>query len=125
MEGLICIDSSVLIDYFRKKNKAETLLPRLSLNYSGFVVPSVVHFEIYSGSTLQQTEYWNNLFSDFLVLPFTDSINNKAIFILKELKKIRVTMEFKDLIIAVSALNHNFPLATVNEKHLNKLKGFN
>ena len=123
MEGLICIDSSVLIEYFRKKNKAETLLPKLSLKYSGFAVPSVVHFEIYTGSTPQQTEYWNNLFSDFLVLPFTDSISNKAILIMKELKKIRITMEFKDLIIAASASNHNFPLATINEKHFNKIKG--
>jgi predicted nucleic acid-binding protein len=123
MEGLICLDSSVLIEYFRKKNKAQTLFPRLALKYSGFVVPSVVHFEIYSGSTPYQAVYWNNLFSDFLILPFTDSISNKAIVVLKELKAVRITIEFKDLIIAASALNHNFPHATNNEKHFNKIKG--
>src|SRR6266542_2695849 len=123
MEGLICIDSSVLIEYFRKKNKAQTLFPKLSLKYSGFVVPSVVHFEIYSGITPYQAAYWNNLFSDFLVLPFTDSISNKAILVLKELKAVRITMEFKDLVIAASALSHNFPLATNNVKHFNNIRG--
>ena len=123
MEGLICIDSSVLIEYFRKKNKAQTLFPKLSLKYTGFVVPFVVHFEIYSGSTWQQTQYWDNLFSDFLVLPFTDAISYKAILVLNELKAVRISIEFKDLIIVASALNHNFPLATNNEKHFNKIKG--
>ena len=123
MEGLICLDSSVLIEYFRKKNKTETIFPKLSLRYSGFIIPSVVHFEIYSGSTLRQKTYWDNLFSDFLIIPFTDSIRNKAVFILKELKVMGITIDFKDLLIAASALNHNFPLATLNEKHFDKIKG--
>jgi tRNA(fMet)-specific endonuclease VapC len=122
MEDLICLDSSVLIEYFRKKNKTETVFSKLSLQYSGFIIPSVVHFEIYSGSTLQQKTYWDNLFSDFLIIPFTDSISNRAIFILKELKTLGLTIDFKDLIIGASALNHNFPLATLNEKHFNKIK---
>jgi predicted nucleic acid-binding protein len=123
MEGLICIDSSVLIEYFRKKNKTETLFAKLSLQYSGFIIPAVVHFEIYSGSTPQQKIFWDNLFSDFLIIPFTASISNKAIFILKYLKIMSVTVVFKDLMIAASALSHNFPLATLNEKHFNKIKG--
>ena len=122
MEGLICIDSSVLIEYFRKKNKTETLFPKLSLQYSGFIIPAVVHFEIYSGSTPQQKVFWDNLFSDFLIIPFTASISNKAISVFKELKILSITIDFKDLMIAASALNHNFPLATLNEKHFNTIK---
>jgi predicted nucleic acid-binding protein len=123
MEGLICIDSSVLIEYFRKKNKTQTLFPKLSLNCTGFVVPSVVHFEIYSGITSPQAQYWDNLFLDFLVLPFNDAISSRAVLVLKELKAVRIIMEFKDLIIAASALHHNFPLATINERHFDRIKG--
>lgn len=123
MEGLICLDSSILIEYFRKKNKSETLFPKLSLRYSGFIIPVAVHFEIFSGSTLQQKVFWDNLFSDFIIIPFTTTISNKAISVLRDLKTQNSIIDFKDLIIASSALNHNFPLATLNEKHFNKIKG--
>lgn len=123
MEGLICPDSSVLIEYFGKKNKSETLFPKLSIRYTGFVIPGVVHFEIYSGSTPQQKAFWDNLFSDFIILPFTTTISHKAISVLRDLKIQNSIIDFKDLIIASSALNHNFPLATLNEKHFNKIKG--
>ena len=123
MEGLICLDSSVLIEYFRKKNKSETLFPKLSLRYSGFIIPVVVHYEIYSGSTTHQNAFWDNLFADFLLLPFTAPVSNKAISISRELKTRNSIVDFKDLIIAASALNHGFPLATLNEKHFNKIRG--
>ena len=123
MEGLICLDSSVLIEYFRKKNKSETLFPKLSLQYSGFIISTIVHFEIYSGSTHQQKILGDNLFSDFLIIPFTVAISNKAVSLSKELKVLNANLDFKDLIIAASAVNHNFPLATLNEKHFNRIKG--
>lgn len=123
MEGLICLDSSVLIEYFSKKNKSETLFPKLSLRYSGFIIPVVVHYEIYSGSTLQQKEFWDNLFADFLILPFTAPVSNKAISVSRELKTRNSIVDFKDFVIAASALNHEFPLATLNEKHFNKIRG--
>jgi tRNA(fMet)-specific endonuclease VapC len=54
MEGLVCLDASVLIEYFRNRNKKETFFPLLSLNYPGFVIPAIAHFEIYTGCTPQQ-----------------------------------------------------------------------
>ncbi len=123
MEGLICLDASVLIEYFRTKKKSETLFAKLSLTYTGFVVPAAAHFEISYGSTPLQTEYWNNLFSDFLILPFTASVSLAAVKIAKQLKANRTIIEFKDLTIAASALQHNLPLATINEKHFKNIDG--
>jgi predicted nucleic acid-binding protein len=123
MEGLICLDASVLIEYFRKKKKRETLFAKLSLTYPGFVVPAIAHFEIYNGSTPLQNEFWNNLFLDFLILPFTASTSLVAIEITKQLKASRTTIEFKDLTIAASALHNNLPLATINERHFKNING--
>ena len=123
MESLICLDASVLIEYFRKKNKAETLFAKLALKYTGFLVPAVAHFKIYNGSTPLQNQYWDNLFSDFIILPFTADISITAIKIRRLLKVLRITIEFKDLTIAASSLHHNFSLATINEKHFHNIKG--
>ena len=122
MESIICLDASVLIEYFRKKNKKDTLFAKLALKYTGFIVPVAVHFEIYNGSNPLQKDYWDNLFSDFLILPFTAEISNTAIIIRSQLKTLRTSIEFKDLIIAASALHHNFSLATINERHFNNIK---
>ena len=123
MESMICLDASVLIEYFRKKNKAETLFSKLALRYTGFVVPAVAHFEIYNGSTPVQNQYWDNLFSDFIILPFTADISIAAIKLRRQLKVLRITIEFKDLTIAASSLHHNYSLATINEKHFKNIKG--
>ncbi len=123
MESLICLDASVLIEYFRKKNKAETLFAKLALKYTGFLVPAVAHFKIYNGSTPLQNQYWDNLFSDFIILTFTVYISITAIKIRRQLKVLRITIEFKYLTIAASSLHHNFSLATINEKHFQNIKG--
>ena len=123
MESLICLDASILIEYFRKKNKAETLFAKLALKYTGFLVPAVAHFKIYNGSTPLQNQYWDNLFSDFIILTFTVYISITAIKIRRQLKVLRITIEFKDLTIAASSLHHNFSLATINEKHFQNIKG--
>ena len=116
MESMICLDASVLIEYFRKKNKAETLFAKLALKYTGFVVPAIAHFEIYNGSTPLQNQYWDNLFSDFIILPFTADVSITAIKIRRQLKVLRIA-------IAASSLHHNFSLATINEKHFQNIKG--
>ncbi len=123
MESLICLDASILIEYFRKKNKAETLFAKLALKYTGFLVPAVAHFKIYNGSTPLQNQYWDNLFSDFIILTFTVYISITAIKIRRQLKVLRITIEFKYLTIAASSLHHNFSLATINEKHFQNIKG--
>jgi tRNA(fMet)-specific endonuclease VapC len=50
-------DTSILIDYFRKKDKSNTkLIELLDDNYE-FCICSVTEYEIYSGATTQQNDY--------------------------------------------------------------------
>jgi tRNA(fMet)-specific endonuclease VapC len=117
MEDLICLDSSVLIDFYRKKRKETTFFYQLSLQYSGFVLPVVSHFEILTGSNINQHSFWENLFEDFIIIPYIPKINFTAIKISAELKKLRKLIDFKDLIIASTAMHYNYTLGTLNEKH--------
>lgn len=125
MENLICMDTSVLIDFFRKRRSANTLFIKLvQFDFSGFYIPVTVEFEIYFGATPQQLDFWNNFFSDFIVLPLTQDVNAIAVSIAKKLKKINKSINYKDLVIAATAISGKCPLATINKKHFENIEGF-
>ena len=122
MEGVILLDSSVLIEYFRKKDKFQTFFFKLSKQYNGFAIPVTVHFEILAGSNRVQDKFWENLFNDFLIIPYIAPINYLAREIRWSLMKKRKSIEFKDLLIAATALNFNLALATLNKKHYSDIE---
>lgn len=117
MENLICLDASPLIDHFRKKNKHSTFFFQLSKKYEGFILPVTAHFEIISGATELQRNHWDNLFNDLLIVPYQPYINDTAVEIARQLYRKRLSIEYKDLMIAATALHYNYRLATINEKH--------
>ena len=123
IQGLICLDTSVLLDHFRKKNKDQTFFFKLSNNYKGFAVSVVVQYEVYSGSASTQIPIWNNLFEDFFIIPYSTSLNAIMITIEEDLKRKRRSIEFKDLIIAASSVLHKITLATINKKHFENIDG--
>lgn len=118
-EGLIFLDSSVLIEYFRKTRKENSFLFSLQSNdeFKGFLASVVVQLEIYRGSNSQQNAFWENLFEDFIVVPFGAKTCLQAVEISKELKQKNKMIPLADIMIAATALSLNIPLATVNEKH--------
>ena len=122
MENVVCLDASTLIDYYRKKIKEKTFFYSLTFNYEGFVLPVTAHFEVLIGSNEKQYSFWNNLFSDLLLIPY-QSYDQTAILILRQLKKLRKNIEYKDLMIASTARHYNYPLATINEKHFEAIEG--
>ena len=124
MENLVCLDSSVLIDFFRKKKSSTTLFFKLiQLNFTGFYIPVTVEFEIFYGANQLQLNFWNNLFSDFIVLPLTHQVNMIAISIAKDLKTRNKSIEYKDLVIAATAISAKCSLATLNKKHFENIDG--
>jgi tRNA(fMet)-specific endonuclease VapC len=124
IQRLTFVDSSVLIEYFRKSKKENSFFFKLlNKNFQGFAASVVVHFEIYKGANDKQITYWNNLFEDILVVPYTQNINKKGISIYQQLKKIRKSIEFQDLVIAATAISSNNPLATINKKHFDNIEG--
>ena len=51
---VILLDTSILIDYFRKKDKINSLFLKLSDQYAEFRISVITEFEIYSGAKLEQ-----------------------------------------------------------------------
>lgn len=123
MEDLILLDTSVLIDYFRKKQKEKSFFYSLSAFSNQFCISVITHFEITCGINIQQHSFWKSLFDDIIHVPYTVSLNSVAVKVLNDLKRKRKNIEFKDLIICSTALHYNYQLATLNVKHFEHVQG--
>jgi len=119
---LICIDTSVLIDYFRKTQKANSFFYELTKNYSEFAVSVITEFEIYCGVKSDQQTFWNKLFDQFEILPFDSKSNIEAVTIYQQLKRKSKLIEMPDLLIGATAKSKGLKLATINVKHFSNEK---
>jgi tRNA(fMet)-specific endonuclease VapC len=118
---LICLDSSILIDYFRKTQKENSFFFELSNQYSSFAVSIITEFEILCGSNQNQKEFWTELFRNILVIPFDNKSNEEAIQIFQELKRNGKMIDIPDLFIGATAKAYNLKLATLNEKDFSQI----
>ena len=120
---MILLDSSILIELFRKKNKEKTLFYSLSKTYSDFCISSVTNYEIGIGNRKLHSEYWIELSNNLLILPFDKECSDIAVSVYLDLLKVNKIIDLADILIGATALTHNIPIATLNEKHFNRIKG--
>jgi tRNA(fMet)-specific endonuclease VapC len=119
---LICLDTSVLIDYFRKTKKEKSFLYDLTNTYENFAVSVITEFEIYSGSNNLQKKFWDQFFDNITILPFDSRASQTAASLFKELKQKNKVIGMPDLLIGATALVNNLPLATLNVKDFERLE---
>jgi tRNA(fMet)-specific endonuclease VapC len=124
-DEILMVDTTLLIDYFRKKDKSKTRLVQRSIQFPQLAISSVTEFEVYSGATSSQLDFWNKLLAEILVFPFDSKAAQAAILIQQDLKKIRKTIEKADLFIAATAVANNLPLDSLNRKHFDKIERLN
>ena len=122
-QEVVLLDTTVLIDFYRKKNKSKSVLYRLSKPDRIFAVSAITHFEIYAGVRNDQVNFWNNFFHDLLILPFNAEVSRLAATIEIELKSKRKQIGIPDLLIASTALLNNLKCATLNRKHFERVPG--
>jgi len=120
----ILVDTSVLIDYFRKQNKADSMLYRLSLEYD-ICVSSVTAFEFLAGENDKNKQAIQDLLNRLEVINFDLDCAGIAGKIYRELKADHQMIDTADILIGATALNVSAPLATLNLKHFERIKGLN
>jgi len=118
---MICLDSSILIDYFRKSQKENSTWYKLSQKHQSFAVSIITTFEVLSGATPAQKSFWDSVFVNLTILPFDLHTNEKAVQIYKRLKSNGNLIDLPDLFIAATAIAHELPLATLNIKHFERI----
>ncbi len=120
-EEIICLDTSILIDFFRKTKRENSAFHKLKQKYSLFAVSIVTEYEIFVGSNEAQREIWNKFFKEVTVLDFNKSANEEAIKIHNQLKRKSKLIEMPDIFIAATAVSNSMKLATLNTKHFDRI----
>jgi predicted nucleic acid-binding protein len=118
---LICLDTSILIEYYRKKDKSKTKFVQLSKRYS-FAVSVIVKLEILVGINKDQQEFWKQVFDKIKILPLQEEDVGVAAQILRNLTKRNKIIGLKDTLIASSAIALNLPLSTLNIKDFKRIE---
>ncbi|PSR02799.1 MAG: PIN domain-containing protein [Bacteroidetes bacterium SW_11_45_7] len=124
-ERMILVDTSVLIDYYRKTYKENSVWIGLVRQEYAFAISAVTKYEVYSGATQHQLDFWNRVLEEILVLPFDETCVDKAIEMNASLKQKRKQIDIADLFIAATAVNHNLTIATLNRKDFERIDELN
>lgn len=118
---LILLDTTILIDLFRRKEKENSAFYQLSNSYNQFAVSTITRFEIFVGQRNIQNEFWGNFYKNIKILNFDDNCAVVASSIVNQLKRDSKMIEIVDILIAATAIANNLELATLNKNHFNRI----
>lgn len=116
------VDTSILIDYFRKKDKSKTRLFDLSQTSDNLCISSITEFEIYTGAKGDQANFWKKMLANFIVFPFDSEAALVAVQVQNKLKRNRKSIDKADLFIAATAIAHDLHFDTLNQKHFEHIE---
>lgn len=119
---LVLIDTSILIEFFRKTDKVKSTLLNLVKEGFAFKISAIKVYEIYVGANLSQNDFWNEFLEKIEVLPLTANVAKAAVVINTELKRKRCQIDIADLFIAATAITNNLTIATLNIKHFERIE---
>ncbi len=120
-DKLILVDTSILIDFYRKTDKANSKWISLVREGYEFAISAITKYEIYSGASQAQLTFWDSVLKQITIIPFDESTVDTAVSINSELKRKRKQIDIADLFIAATALFYDIPLATLNTKHFDRI----
>jgi tRNA(fMet)-specific endonuclease VapC len=115
-KGLM-VDSTILIDFYRKTEKSRTRLVAHFEKYETIYISVITEFEVVNGATAKHLAYWDGLLERFTVIDFNKAAARKAAEIVELLKKKRKTIDKPDLFIAATAIVNGLDFDTLNTKH--------
>jgi predicted nucleic acid-binding protein len=121
----LMVDSSILIDYFRKTDKSKSRLISHFKNYGTLYISSITEFEVINGATTQHLAFWDGMLARFTILDFDTFAARKAAEIVASLKPKRKTIDKPDLFIAATAIVNGLDFDTLNRKHFIDVEGLN
>ena len=120
-DNLILVDTSILIEYYRRTDKSKSVWINLIDESYEFAISVITKYELYSGATQSQINFWDTIISTILVIPFDESCVDTAVKLNSSLKKKRKQIDIADLFIAATAVNLHLPIATLNKKHFERI----
>lgn len=120
----VIVDTSVIIDYLRRKNKKESLFHQVFIKEKNKpIIPLTVISELWAGKSMSNKNI--NNFVSGLIDKCQKSIPNEKIA--KKTGKILrdhdYEISFQDAQIAAIAVSNNWPVLTFNDNDFKKVEG--
>jgi tRNA(fMet)-specific endonuclease VapC len=113
----LMVDTTLLIDYFRKTDKNNAKLVTHFRNYTHLYISSITEFEVMNGAKQVHIDFWNGMLPRFIILDFDSKAARQAAAITEQLKAKRKTIDKPNLFIAATAIVHELHFDTLNIKH--------
>ena len=120
-DKIVLVDTSILIDFFRKTDKANSALISLVRQGHTYCISAITEYEIYTGSTLEQLDFWDIFLQKTEVLAFDKRVAKVAVDINRDLKRKRKLIDIADLFIAATTVANKLPFATLNKQHFERI----
>ncbi|MDB5011354.1 MAG: type toxin-antitoxin system VapC family toxin [Mucilaginibacter sp.] len=121
-DKIVLLDTSILIDYFRKTEKSNSTWVKLFHQGYDFCISAITEYEIYSGATSPQLNFWEEVLKQTKVLAFDQMVVKTAVIINNDLKHKRKQIDIADLFIASTSIAYDLPFATLNRKHFDRIE---
>jgi predicted nucleic acid-binding protein len=122
---LVLLDSSVLIEHFRSRNKENTLYHQLRVQDDDFAISPFVEYEILAGSTDDDIDYWSEEFQKMKFLEFSFDVVKVSRIIKIQSRRRNKSLDALDVLIAATAIVYEVQLATLNRNHFERIEGLN
>ena len=123
MQSGVAVDTCVLIEFMRAKDKSKTLYAKLAFNRIPLFISTIVLFEVRAGLNESNRACLLGLLRKIVCLPLDIRTAEIAADLSIMLRKSRIQVESSDLFIAATAIVHKIPLATLNRKHFERIEG--
>lgn len=119
------LDTNVLIREYRNPGSVTFTKrsPKKTRSKKNFAITTVTAHEILVGcKTQSQKDYWYDVFSKFVILPFNLNAAGWAATIQRNLHKKGFSIETTDLYIASTAVAFGLKLASYNQRHFEHIE---
>lgn len=115
------IDSNLFIEYFRAKDKSATALAQLPKGVPLFI-SAVSVFELFVGANTPERVAQTEVLLKFVwVLPMDEAVARLSGRLYDDLQRAGQKREFRDVMIAATAIHARLPLKTLNFRHFDQI----
>ena len=121
----IILDTSILIEYIRAKDKSSTSFTKIKNAYTNVSISIITEFEVLSGCDSKMLDHHLFFLKSFSIYPINRKIVHLASRINYSLIKSGKPIQFSDIFIASTAIINNLELVTHNYKHFNRIPELN
>ena len=120
----LLIDTSIIIEFLRKKNKRSSVLWDVMEDGLNCVISTITIFELYAGAkTKKHITDLEKILKWLFVVPFSREIAEQSAEIYKELRRNNQLIDFRDIFIGATSIVLDIPIVTHNKRHFERIQG--